>query len=440
MTLRVRWLGRVDYSDALALQRALCAGTDDYLLLLEHPHTYTMGVRADAANILVDPHDVGARLVRADRGGDVTYHGPGQLVGYPILTLADHAAGEMPSTRAHVLNIEHLVIEALADLGLRHVSDERPGITRHRKDGGFFYRDANGRRIVRVQAEAAKNIAESDKIADALAEKAGIKVTEIATNTVGPSWGASLTKDAARALVVFFIVIAAYMSWQLEWRMAVSALLAVVHDVILTLGFYSVFGFEVTPATVISVLTILGFSLYDTIVVYDRVQENAARYDRTGRFTYNAIMRRSLNQVLMRSLNTTFVAILPVVAILVIGGIVYGQATMLDFSLALLVGLVAGAYSSIAIASPLVVWLKEREPRYAKIRQRARDRGAEVEADWIPVAEVALAGSPVSSSPYVAFDGDSAPSTAPKVSPLATKAAQYQREHPPRPRKQGKRR
>ena len=96
MTLRVRWLGRVDYSDALALQRALCAGTDDYLLLLEHPHTYTMGVRADAANILVDPHDVGARLVRAARGGDVTYHGPGQLVGYPILTLADHAAGEMP--------------------------------------------------------------------------------------------------------------------------------------------------------------------------------------------------------------------------------------------------------------------------------------------------------------------------------------------------------
>ena len=300
--------------------------------------------------------------------------------------------------------------------------------------------DANGRRIVRVQAEAAKNIAESDKIADALAEKAGIKVTEIATNTVGPSWGASLTKDAARALVVFFIVIAAYMSWQLEWRMAVSALLAVVHDVILTLGFYSVFGFEVTPATVISVLTILGFSLYDTIVVYDRVQENAARYDRTGRFTYNAIMRRSLNQVLMRSLNTTFVAILPVVAILIIGGIVYGQATMLDFSLALLVGLVAGAYSSIAIASPLVVWLKEREPRYAKIRQRARDRGAEVEADWIPMAEVALSGSPVSSSPYVAFDGESAPSSAPKVSPLATKAAQYQREHPPRPRKQGKKR
>jgi preprotein translocase subunit SecF len=302
--------------------------------------------------------------------------------------------------------------------------------------------DANGRRIVRVQAEEANNIAESDKIASALADKAGVKVTDIATNTVGPSWGASLTKDAARALVVFFIVIAAYMSWQLEWRMAVSALLAVVHDVILTLGFYSVFGFEVTPATVISVLTILGFSLYDTIVVYDRVQENAARYDRTGKFTYNAIMRRSLNQVLMRSLNTTFVAILPVLAILLIGGVVYGQATMLDFSLALLVGLIAGAYSSIAIASPLVVWLKEREPRYLRIRQRARDRGAETEADWIPgaVADGPVPGAPLATvGAYTEYDpGTAAP--APKASPLATKAAQYQREHPPRPRKQGKKR
>ncbi|MFN8050879.1 MAG: lipoyl synthase [Acidimicrobiales bacterium] len=119
MTLRVRWLGRVDYDDALALQRGLFAGTtDDYLLLLEHPHTYTMGVRADAANLLVDPHDVGASLARVDRGGDVTYHGPGQLVGYPILTLADHEHGEMPSTREHVLNIEGLIIDALADLGV----------------------------------------------------------------------------------------------------------------------------------------------------------------------------------------------------------------------------------------------------------------------------------------------------------------------------------
>jgi len=299
--------------------------------------------------------------------------------------------------------------------------------------------DANGRRIVRVQAEAAKNIDESTKIAAALAEKAGIDANDVAANTVGPSWGKSLTNDAIRALIVFFIVIAGYMSWQLEWRMAVSGLIAVVHDVVLTLGFYSVFGFEVTPATVISVLTILGFSLYDTIVVYDRVRENAARYDRVGKYTYNAIMRRSLNQVLMRSLNTSFVAVLPVVAILVIGGVFYGQPTMMDFSLAMLVGLVFGAYSSIAIASPLVVWLKEREPRYARIRQRARDRGAEAEAEWIPMADSPVLGAPMGAS-AVSVDGDESAALRPKPSPLAAKAAQYQREAPPRPRKQGRKR
>lgn len=131
MTLHARWLGRVDYDDALGLQRALFGRSDeDYLLLLEHPHTYTMGVRADAANVLVDPHEVGAALVRTDRGGDVTYHGPGQLVGYPILTLADHAAGEMPSTRDHILNIEHLIIDVLAEFGIADagILDGSPGV------------------------------------------------------------------------------------------------------------------------------------------------------------------------------------------------------------------------------------------------------------------------------------------------------------------------
>jgi len=153
VSLRVRWLGRVDYTDALALQRTLLASPHDYLLLLEHPHTYTMGVRADAANVLVDPHDVGARLVRADRGGDVTYHGPGQLVGYPIVTLADHDAGQLPSTRDHVLNIEGLVIDALADLGLpgAGIIDGAPGVwldadgPRPRKIAAVGVRIARGR-------------------------------------------------------------------------------------------------------------------------------------------------------------------------------------------------------------------------------------------------------------------------------------------------------
>ena len=128
---RVRWLGRVRYDDALALQDGLFArATDDYLLLLEHPHTYTLGVRADSAHVLVDPAAVGAELIRVDRGGDVTYHGPGQLVGYPVLTIADHGAGEMPSTRGYVLGIEHLLIDALAALGLAGagIIDGSPGV------------------------------------------------------------------------------------------------------------------------------------------------------------------------------------------------------------------------------------------------------------------------------------------------------------------------
>ena len=172
------------------------------------------------------------------------------------------------------------------------------------------------------------------------------------------------------------------------------------------------------------------------------MQENTARYDRTGRYTYRAIMRRSLNQVLMRSLNTTFVAILPVVSILVIGGVFYGQTVMFDFALALLVGLIAGAYSSLAVASPMVVWLKEREPKYAKVRNRARDRGAaaEAEADWIPImaATPNFAGATLATS--MAGGPTSEAGVGPKASPLASKAAQYQRDHPPRPRKQGKKR
>jgi preprotein translocase subunit SecF len=310
-------------------------------------------------------------------------------------------------------------------------------LTKYDKEGGAKVQtavDADGRRIVRVQAEKSKNVKENEAIAQALAEKAGLKVEQVGTNSVGPSWGASITRDAAKALVVFLIVIALYISWQLEWRMAVSALAAVVHDVIVTVGVYSIFQFEVTPATVISFLTILGYSLYDTIVVYDRVQENTERYDRTGQYTYTAIMRRSLNQVLMRSLNTTLVALLPVISILLIGGVAFAQPVMKDFSLALFVGLLTGAYSSLAIASPLVVFLKEREPKYRRVRDRARDRGgaeAVAAADHI-VVDHGVVVAPV----YVPIGADA---TA-RQTATAVKASQYQRATPPRPRKQGKRR
>ena len=239
-----------------------------------------------------------------------------------------------------------------------------------------------------------------------------------------------------RSLVVFLVLITLYISWQLEWRMALAAIVGVVHDVVLTVGVYSVFGFEVTPATVISFLTILGYSLYDTIVVYDRLKENSARYDRGGQYTYRAIMRRSLNQVMMRSVNTTLVSLLPVISMLVIGAGVYGQVALRDFSLALLIGLASGAYSSIFVASPVLAWLKEREPKYVKIRQRAIDRGDLDRAEWIPVdlAAAAAASSSVRPSSTVSAEGTGT------ATATAVKADQYQRSHPPRPRKQGKRR
>ncbi len=289
--------------------------------------------------------------------------------------------------------------------------------------------DANGKRIVRVQADS-KNIEESQKIAASLAKKADVDIEDVATNTVGPSWGQEITGKALQSLIIFLLLVAGYIAWQLEWQMAVAALVGVAHDIIVTVGIYSIFDFEVTPATVISFLTILGYSLYDTIVVYDRVKENAARYDRSGQFTYTGIMRRSLNQVLMRSVNTTMVSLLPVLSMMVVGAVILGQPVLRDFSLALLIGLFFGAYSSICVSTPLLVWLREREPRYQRIRERAIERGDIEFADHMPVGAV----SPLRR------DGSSGTPSATSAISVAAKAGQYQRSHPPRPRKQGKRR
>jgi preprotein translocase subunit SecF len=298
--------------------------------------------------------------------------------------------------------------------------------------------DAKGTRVVSVQADST-DIKESQAIAEAYAKKAGVSFDDVATNTVGPSWGSEITKQAGKSLVIFLVLIAVYISWQLEWRMAVAALVAVLHDVIVTVGIYALFQFQVTPATVISFLTILGYSLYDTIVVYDRVQENSARYDRSGQYTYTGVMRRSMNQVLMRSVNTTTVSLLPVASMLLIGSFAFNQPIIGDFSLALFIGLLSGAYSSIFIAAPVVVYLKEREPKYRRVRQRAEERGTLAEAEHIPVGAAAHAAPPVFASagggtPTVAAEGSTITATV-----QAHKAAQYQRPHPPRPRKQKRR-
>jgi preprotein translocase subunit SecF len=286
---------------------------------------------------------------------------------------------------------------------------------------------SDGVRVLRVSGRV-DNLDESQEVAAALAEAADIPVTDIAVTTVGPSWGKDITRTARNSLIIFMVLVAAYIAWRLEPKMAASALVAVFHDIILTVGFYSVFQFEVSPATVIAFLTILGFSLYDTIVVYDRLQENAVRLTRTGQYTYTAITRRSLNQVMMRSVNTTIVTLIPVLSMLVVGQYVFGEQTLGDFSLALLIGLASGAYSSLCVAAPLTAVLKEREPRYREIRERLLAKGQDPDdTSWHGV-HVAGAPSAGTDRPAPARVAGSATTTAP---PLTTTIG----GHPPRPRK-----
>jgi len=193
---------------------------------------------------------------------------------------------------------------------------------------------------------------------------------DVSLNAVGPSWGDEITRKAVRALVVFLILIALYLTIRLEWRMAIAALAAVAHDVVITVGIYSVFQWEVTPATVIAVLTILGFSLYDTIVVFDKVQENVKRYGPSGKLTIGDIVNLAMNQVLMRSLNTSVAAVLPVLSLLVVGSWMMGAVALEEFAVALFVGIVVGAYSSIFVATPIVEILKRREPRWRQAEER----------------------------------------------------------------------
>ena len=192
---------------------------------------------------------------------------------------------------------------------------------------------------------------------------------------VSPTWGSTVTTKAAEALALFFILIAVYLTIRFEWRMALAAILAVIHDILVTTGVYAVTGFQVVPATVIAFLTILGFSLYDTVVVFDKVIENTPHVGTDGAETYSRMVNRSLNQVLMRSLNTSFVAVLPVASLVFVGSGLFGASSLKDFALALFVGLATGAYSSIFVATPILARLKEREPRYRAIRERPEARG-----------------------------------------------------------------
>lgn len=186
----------------------------------------------------------------------------------------------------------------------------------------------------------------------------GTQEKDISFSDVGPSWGQQLTSKARTSLIAFFIIVALYMIIRFEWAMALSAITAVIHDVIITVGVYSLFNIPVSPATVVAFLTILGFSLYDTVVVFDKVKENQKVWQKLRQTSYAEMVNSSLNQVLMRSINTSIVAVLPVISLILVGTYILGAVALLDFAMALAIGLATGAYSSIFVATPLIVVIK----------------------------------------------------------------------------------
>ncbi len=214
-----------------------------------------------------------------------------------------------------------------------------------------------------------------EEVTEALADLAGGDRNDVSVTTVGPSWGDEITGKAVTALIWFFVIVAVYIAIRLEWKMAIGALVAVAHDIVISVGVYSLFQFEVTPATVIAFLTIMGYSLYDTIVVFDKTHEVAGRLAGTGRYTYTEMMNLSLNQVLMRSINTSITSALPVLSMLVVGSSILGALTLQEFAIALLIGIIVGTYSSLFVASALVAWMKEREAEHLTTARKVAARG-----------------------------------------------------------------
>lgn len=231
---------------------------------------------------------------------------------------------------------------------------------------------------------------EAEQVKKAVTERLGVATNQVDSQLVGASWGGEISKKAWQALIVFMVLIIAYLSVAFEWRMALAAVVALAHDLVITAGIYAWSGFEVTPGTLLGFLTILGYSLYDAVVVFDMIKEVTRPLGTSSRITYSQAANQALSSTLVRSLNTSLVAILPVASILFIGTTWLGAGTLKDLSLALFVGMIVGTYSSICVATPLLVQLKEREPKYRELRARiaAREnspkRGARAAKKTVP--------------------------------------------------------
>lgn len=248
--------------------------------------------------------------------------------------------------------------EALTDIGLGDARIE-------------FLDSLDGSSAFRVRTQALDSDLESELVRT-VAETAGVGIDETDVEAVGPTFGAEITRRAIQALVVFLIVAALFISWRFEWKMAGAGLTALFHDLTITFGVYAVVGFEVTPATVVAVLTILGYSLYDTVVVFDKVNENVESW--SEKHTYTEVVNKAMNEVMMRSINTSLTSLLPVGSLLFVGSYLLGASTLREFALALFVGIAAGTYSSIFVASPLLAVWKEQEDYWQHHRRRLEGR------------------------------------------------------------------
>jgi preprotein translocase subunit SecF len=324
---------------------------------------------------------------------------------------------EVPAGEATVSDVE----DAISGLGFDEVEVQEVG------------------EDLRVQTETiegsdAERQERGNEVVDTLVELTGAPENEVVVNEVGPSWGEEISRKALQALVVFLIAIVIYITIRFEFRMAIATLGALLHDILVVIGAYAILQLPVTPATVVAILTILGFSIYDGIVVFDRVDENTRLLTANARMTYSTMVDRSLNEVLMRSLNTQITAIIPILSVLLVGSLALGASTLQEFGLALFIGQLSGAYSSIFIASPLLALLKEREPRYRALRERLASKAGKT--------EVATATAVVDDGPEGAGEVTLAKGAAPATAKAATKTAPARPKGtpPPRPRKKGKKR
>jgi len=230
---------------------------------------------------------------------------------------------------------------------------------------------------IRVQTGSLTNT-QSDAVESVIVSTFGVTAESIDTQIIGPSWGKEITKKALYGLIAFLLVIMLFLAMAFEPKMAIAAIVAVVHDVFITVGIYALVGFDVTPATVIGFLTILGYSLYDTVVVFDKVRENTRSITSTSKQTYTQATNLAVNQTLVRSINTSVIALIPVGSILFVGAGLLGAGTLKDLSLALFIGMIVGAYSSIFIAPPVLAQLREKEPAMIALAKRVQARGSAV--------------------------------------------------------------